>query len=231
MDQPVAIIGMACRFPGEITDPEKLWKTVAEGRSCWTKVPKDRFNEEAFLHPDPDFRGGHNHRGGHFLSQNVAAFDAKFFGFSRAEVSSMDPQQRILLETSYEAFESGGLPIHSVRGSDAAVYVAAFTHDYDRILSKDLDDVPKYYTTGTGEAIMSNRISYFFDLHGPSITLDTGCSGSLVALHQGCQSLRIGESSMALVAGVNLMLTPDCMIGMSNFKYDTQLPISLGMRS
>jgi acyl transferase domain-containing protein len=218
MDRPVAIVGMACRFPGGISNPEKLWQTLAEGRNCWTNVPKDRFNEEAFFHPNPDFRGGHNHRGGHFLGQNVAAFDAQFFGLSATEVSSMDPQQRLLLELSYEAFESGGLPIESVRGSDTAVYVAAFTHDYDRNLSKDLDDIPKYHITGTGEAIMANRISYLFDLHGPSMTLDTGCSGSLVALHQGCQNLWTGESNMVLVAGVNLMLTPDHMIGMSNFK-------------
>ncbi len=106
----------------------------------------------------------------------------------------MDPQQRLLLELSYEAFESESLPIESVRGLDIGMYVAAFTHDYDRKFSKDLDDIPKYHITGTGEAIMANRISYLFDLHGPSMTLDTGCSGSLVALHQGCQNLRTGES-------------------------------------
>ncbi|KAL8705707.1 MAG: hypothetical protein Q9201_001182 [Fulgogasparrea decipioides] len=196
---------------------ENLWEVIAEGRSCWTSVPRDRFNEEAFLHPNPDFRGGYNHRGGHFLSQNLAAFDGQFFGLSTAELKSMDPQQRLLLELSYEAFENGGLPMESLQGSDTAVFVAAFTHDYDRILSKDPDDIPKYYLTGVGEAILSNRISHCFDLRGPSVTLDTGCSGGLVALHQACQNLRMGESSMALVAGVNLMLTPDHMIGMSNF--------------
>lgn len=218
MNQPVAIVGMACRFPGDITSLETLWEAITEGRNCWTNVPKDRFNEDAFLHPNPDFRGGHNHQGGHFLSEDLAAFDSQFFGLSTAEVDSMDPQQRLLLELSYEAFESAGLPIGSIRGSDTSVFVAVFTHDYDRILSKDLDDVPKYYITGVGEAILSNRISYLFDLHGPSMTLNTGCSGSLVALHQACQNLRTEESSMALVAGVNVMLTPDHMIGMSNFK-------------
>ena len=218
MDQPVAVVGMACRLPGDVSNPEELWEMLAEGRNAWTKVPKDRYNEDAFLHPDPDFRGAHNHRGGHFLNQDLAAFDAQFFGLSAIELNSMDPQQRLLLEVSYEALESGGIPIDTVRGSNTAVYVAAFSHDYDRMLSKDLDDVSKYYTTGTGEAIMSNRISHFYDLRGPSMTLDTGCSGSLVALHHGCQSLRTRESDMVLVAGVNLMLTPDQMIGMSNFK-------------
>lgn len=218
MNEPIAIVGIACRLPGNVTNMDDLWQMLAGGQGCWTKVPPDRYNEKAFLHPNPDFRGGYNHHGGHFLSQDLATFDAQFFGLSANEVKSMDPQQRLLLETSYEAFENGGFTLDSVRGSETAVYVASFSHDYDRITSKDLEDVPKYSITGVGEAIMSNRISYFFDLHGPSVTLDTGCSGSLVAVHQGAQSLRTRESDIALVAGVNLMLTPDHMISMSNFK-------------
>lgn len=215
---PIAIIGMGCRFPGNTTDPEKLWSLLAEGRNSWTDVPGDRFNERAFYHPNADFNGSHNHRGGHFLDQNIAAFDAEFFGISPIEAKSMDPQQRILLETSYEAFESSGILLENLRGSKTAVYVAMFTRDYDRNIYRDTSDIPKYHTTGCGEAIVSNRISYIFDLKGPSMTLDTGCSGSMVALHQACQSLRTGESNMALAGGVNLILNPDQMIGMSNLQ-------------
>ena len=227
MNEPIAIVGLSCRLPGGIDGPEGLWKALLEGRSCWSKVPQNRYNERAFLHPDPNFRGGHNHQGGHFLIQNIAAFDAPFFGMSATEANALDPQQRLLLESSYEAFENGGITLDDVRGSNTAVYVAAFTHDYDRNLSKDLDDVPKYSLTGTGEAIMSNRLSYFFDLKGPSVTLDTGCSGSLVALHKSCQDLLTRDCDMALTAGVNLMLGPDHMIGMSNFKYATNLLVRL----
>ena len=130
----------------------------------------------------------------------------------------MDPQQRLLLEVSYEAFENAGIPIEKVYDSNTAVYVAMFTRDYDRNIYKDTSNVPKYHVTGTGEAIISNRISYTFNLKGPSMTLDTGCSGSIVALHQACQSLRTGESNMALASGVSLMINPDHMIGMSNLE-------------
>lgn len=127
----------------------------------------------------------------------------------------MDPQQRIQLETAYEALENAGFSLEQIRGSSTAVYVATFSRDYDRMMYKDTSDIPKYHMTGAGDAIVSNRISYILDLKGPSMTLDTGCSGSLVALHQACQSLRTGESSMALVGGTNLILGPDSMISMS----------------
>ncbi|MCJ1404087.1 hypothetical protein MMC11_007312 [Xylographa trunciseda] len=213
---PIAIIGIGCRFPRDITNTEELWDLLAEGRNCWSNVPATRYNEKAFYHPDPDASGATNHRGGHFLAQDIAAFDASFFNISPTEAEAMDPQQRILLETSYEAFESGGLPMEGLRGTNTAVYIAMFTRDYDRNISKDPSDIPKYHTTGSGEAIISNRISHAFDLNGPSMTLDTGCSGSIVAVHQACQSLRTRESNLALAGGVNLILNPDHMIGMSN---------------
>ena len=215
---PTAIVGIGFRFPGDATDPEKLWTLLTEGRNCWTSVPTDRFNEAAFYHPKADAPGTHSHRGGQFLTQDVAAFDADFFHISPAEAQAMDPQQRLLLETTYNAFESCGSTLERVRGSNTAVYVARFSSDYDRNIYKDTDDIPKYYTTGTGEAILANRISYMFDLKGPSITLDTGCSGSLVAFHYACQSLRTGEADMAIAGGVNLILSPDHMIGMTNLQ-------------
>ena len=204
---PIAIIGIGCRFPGNVTNTETLWDLLVEGRNTWTPAPAD---------PKPDNNGTTNHRGGHFLNQDIAAFDAAFFAISPLEAQATDPQQRLLLELSYEAFEDAGIPIEKAHGSDTAVYVAMFTRDYDRNIYKDTSRIPKYHVTGCGEAIASNRISYQFNLKGPSMTLDTGCSGSMVALHHACQSLRTGESSMALAAGVSLILNPDHMISMSN---------------
>lgn len=216
---PVAIIGIGCRLPGHVSDPQSLWELLVQGRNVWSPVPEDRYNEKAFLHPRPDNSGTTNHRGGHFLDRDISAFDAAFFGISPAEAKSMDPQQRMLLEVSYEAFENAGITIESLKGSDTAVFAAMFTRDYDRIIHKDSEDIPKYHTTGCGEAIISNRISYTFDLRGPSITLDTGCSGSLVGLHQACQSLRVGETELALACGVNIVMGPEHMIAMSNLQY------------
>ena len=215
---PIAVIGMACRLPGGATSPDKLWDMLVEGRNCWTDVPPQRFNESAFLSPDSGISGGHNHRGGHFLTQDIATFDADMFGIPAMEASAMDPQQRVLLETTYEAFENSGIPLHDVQGSNTAVYAAIFSRDYDRQLYKDTDDIPKYQTTGTGDAILANRVSHVFNLMGPSITLDTGCSGSLVAVHLACQSLRTKEVDMGIATGVNLILSPDSMVGMTNIK-------------
>ncbi|TEY79898.1 hypothetical protein BOTCAL_0040g00130 [Botryotinia calthae] len=213
---PIAIIGIACRLPGNVCNTDDLWELLSNKKNAWSAVPAERFNEDAFYHPSPDNPGTTNHRGGHFISQDVATFDASFFGISPVEASAMDPQQRILLEVTYEAFEDAGIPIENVRGSNTGVFSAVFTRDYDRNINRDPLDIPKYNTTGTGEAIIANRVSYTFDLKGPSMTLDTGCSGSMVALHQACLSLQLGESTMALASGVNLILNPDHMVGMSN---------------
>ena len=126
----------------------------------------------------------------------------------------MDPQQRLQLEIAYEALENAGITVQKIKGSKTGVYVATFTHDYENMMYRDALSLPKYFMTGVGQAIVSNRISYTFDLKGPSMTLDTGCSGSLLALHQACQSLRTGETSMGLVGGTNLILNSDTMIPM-----------------
>lgn len=212
---PLAIVGMSCRFPAGANDPSLLWSMLSEGHSAWSTVPAERFNEKAFHHPSPDVNGSTNHRGGHFLDQNIRAFDADFFGISPAEANAVDPQQRIQLESAYEALENAGIRLESVRGTNTAVYTAIFSRDYDRMMYKDTSDMAKYHMTGVGDAILSNRISYAFDLKGTSMTLDTGCSGRMVALHQACQGLRSGESDMALVGGANLILSPDAMIPMS----------------
>lgn len=216
---PIAIIGIGCRLPRDIKNPEQLWQFLAAGHTAWSDVPTDRYNETAFYHPNPENNGTTNHRGGHFLDRDLAAFDAKFFGLSPLEAQALDPQQRLLLEVTYEALENAGISVEHARGSDTAVYVALFTHDHDRNMYKDPSDIPKFHITGSGDAIASNRISYTFDFKGPSMTLDTGCSGSLVALHQACQSLRTGESNMALASGVSLILSPDHMFAMSNLQF------------
>ncbi|KAI4224883.1 MAG: hypothetical protein L6R36_004335 [Xanthoria steineri] len=139
--------------------------------------------------------------------------------FQPTEAQALDPQQWILLETTYDAFQSSGSTLESVRGSNTAVYIATFSSDYDRNIQKDTDDIPKYYTTGTGEAIAANRLSDAFDLRGPSVALDTGCCGSLVAVHYACQSLITGDVETAIAGGVNLIMSPDRMMRMANLGY------------
>lgn len=214
----VVVIGLACRFPGNVNDGEGLWDILKNGKHCWTETPEDRFQETGFLHLSQDHLAGHNHRGGHFLAQNVAAFDAAFFGIPAKEAEAMDPQQRLILETTYEAIENSGMAFHTLRGSKTGVYVAKFPNDYENNLSKDAADLPRYYLTGIGHSMLANRVSHFFDLRGPSMTIDTACSGSLVALNQACLSLRARESDMAIVSGVNLILSPEYMLGLSNLQ-------------
>ena len=220
---PIAVVGMSCRFPGGANNPEKFWSLLSEGQSAWSDVPSERFPWRSFYHPSSDINGAVNHRGGHFLDQDVSAFDARFFGIPSSEASAMDPQQRLQLETAYEAFENAGIPLSQVKGSKTGVYVAIFSRDYDRMAYKDVDDFARYHMTGAGDAIVSNRVSYTFDLKGPSMTIDTGCSGSLVALHSACQSLRMGETNMSVVGGTNLILSPDPMIPMSLLQFVVSL--------
>ncbi|CBF75781.1 uncharacterized protein ANIA_10430 [Aspergillus nidulans FGSC A4] len=213
--EPIAIVGLGCRFPGGADTPEKLWQLAYEGRQCWEEVPSNRYNWHAFHHPDPEARGTHNARGGFFLQQDPAVFDANFFAISAAEAAAIDPQQRLLLEVSYEALENAGMPLEAIRGTQTGVYVALVSRDYDRMIYKDPSQIPKYHLTGCGDATACGRISYTFDLKGPCVSMDTGCSGSMVALHLACQALRLGETNAAIVAGTNLLLGPDMTIAMS----------------
>ncbi|KAK8104509.1 uncharacterized protein PG998_011542 [Apiospora kogelbergensis] len=209
---PIAVVGISCRLPGGANTP-----IPCQGGEAWSPVPPDRFNEAAFHHPSADDPNGTtHHQGGHFIDADVRDFDSSFFRLSPQQAAAMDPQQRFLLEMTYEALESAGWTREGVAGSNTSVYTAMFTADYERNLYRDPLDLPVYYITGTEKAILSNRISHYFDLHGPSVTLDTACSGGLVALHQACQSLRDGESSAALVSAANLTLGPDHHVGMSN---------------
>jgi acyl transferase domain-containing protein len=216
--EPIAIIGMACRFPGGANSLEELWQLLAEGRSAWSEIPSDRYTWRSFHHPHPDAEAAHNQTGGGYIDRDLAAFDAAFFNIPAAEANGLDPQQRIHLETAYEALENAGLPLHSVRGSRTSVHVATVSRDYDRNAYRDPQDLAKYQLTGCGEAITSGRVSYTYDLRGPCFSLDTGCSGSLVGLHLAVQGLRSRETDMALVGGTNLLLSPDMTIAMSKLQ-------------
>ncbi|KAF2123089.1 hypothetical protein BDV96DRAFT_681663 [Lophiotrema nucula] len=212
---PIAVIGIGCRLPGGSTSPDAFWQMLLEGRDAWSDVPEERFRWESFYNSSPEAQGCMNHRGGHFIQQDIKTFDADFFGIPPTEANSIDPQQRLLLETAYEAVEDAGISLKDFRGSNTAVYAATFANDYDRMLSKDPSDLHPYHLVGTGNATFANRISYVFDLSGPSVTIDTGCSGSLVAVHQACQSLRTFEADLAIGCGAVLILCPDHMVAMS----------------
>ncbi|KAF9871551.1 beta-ketoacyl synthase domain-containing protein [Colletotrichum karsti] len=217
--EDIAIVGMACRFPGEATSPEKLWDMMVEKKSAWSEFPKDRLNIDGYYHPSGDRQGSISFRGAHFLQDNMAAFDASFFSVMAEDAKAIDPQQRFLLEVSYEALENAGLRVEDLKGSPTAVYVGSFVKDYEQICLRDMDWQPQYAATGTGNAIMANRVSYTYDFKGPSMTLDTGCSGSLVAVHLAAQALRTGDCELALAAGAGLILTPNTMMPMTALNF------------
>ena len=182
----------------------------------------DRFNVNAFHSGTKTKLNTSKPRGGHFLRQDVAEFDANFFSISETEASAMDPQARIMLEIAYEAFENAGLPLEKIAGTDTSCYIGNFTTDYREMLLRDPDFAPLYTLSGSGQELLSNRISWFYDLRGPNFTLGTACSSSLVALHQACQSIRTGESSVSIVGGSNLLLNPDMFMMLSNMQFLAQ---------
>ncbi|VUC30980.1 unnamed protein product [Clonostachys rosea] len=213
---PTVITGLAFRFPGAKSLPQ-LWDNVVTRKDLQQKIPKDRFNVDAFYHPLGTNKGTTNARYGYFLDEPLSQFDNEFFHISKQEAESMDPQQRLLLEVVYEALEDAGIPLESIKGSRTSVYVGSFTNDYNSMTTKDLVAYPKYTVTGTGNAVLSNRISYFYDLRGPSMTIDTACSSSLVCFHLGNRSVSEGESDIAIVAGSALHFDPNIYITMTDF--------------
>ncbi|KAJ4303039.1 hypothetical protein N0V90_001930 [Kalmusia sp. IMI 367209] len=217
-NEPIALIGSACRFAGGATSPSKLWELLSNPKDARSDIPKERFNAESYYHPNHAYHGHSNIRHSYVLDQDVTAFDTEFFGIKPVEAKAIDPQQRLLMETVYEGLESAGLTVDALRGSDTAVYVGLMCGDYEAGTLRDLKTAPVYTATGIGRSIMSNRVSYFFDWHGPSMTLDTACSSSLVAVHLAVQSLRSGESRVALACGSNLLLGPENYIMESKLK-------------
>jgi hybrid polyketide synthase/nonribosomal peptide synthetase ACE1 len=213
--EPIAVVGSGFRFPGSSNNPSKLWELLQAPRDLLSKIPKARFNAENFYHPNPSHHGTSDVQESYFLDEDVRGFDAGFFNIRPNEVPAIDPQQRLLLETIYESLEAAGLSIEALAGSQTGVYVGLMCGDYADLLNSDVNSMPTYTPTGTARSIMSNRISYFFDWHGPCMTIDTACSSSLVAVHQAVQLLRSGDSDVAVAAGANLILGPGNYIGSS----------------
>ncbi|KAK5996028.1 Polyketide synthase-nonribosomal peptide synthetase phmA [Cladobotryum mycophilum] len=217
--EPIAIVGSACRFPGGSNSPSKLWELLQQPQDVLKEIPPDRFSVDGFYHPDNMHHGTSNVRHSYMLDEDIRVFDAQFFGIKPVEANSIDPQQRLLLETVYEGIEAAGLTVSQMRGSQTAVYVGLMSNDYADMLGNDQENFPTYFATGTARSIVSNRISYFFDWHGPSMTIDTACSSSLVAVHQAVQVLRSGDgTNVAVAAGTNLLLNPDQYIAESKLK-------------
>lgn len=214
--EPIAIVGSSCRFAGGVTSPHKLWQLLSNPTNLSLPVPPGRFSVEGFFHSDAEYHGTTNSPKAYWLDQDHRAFDADFFNITPKEAEAIDPQQRLLLEVTYEALESAGYPLKRYAGQNVAVYAGVMTGDYDTLTSRDDLNTSQYAATGNARSIISNRLSYFFDFHGPSMTIDTACSASLVALHQAVQSLRSGECPMACVAGVNMIFTPEQFIVESN---------------
>ncbi|MFD4483479.1 type I polyketide synthase, partial [Streptomyces sp. NPDC058471] len=207
-DEPMAIIGMACRLPGDVRSPEQLWTLLSEGRDAVSLFPSDRgWDLEALFNLDPEVPGTSYSNHGAFI-RDVADFDAEAFGISPREALSMDPQQRLLLETHWEALERAGLPLDSLRGTQVGVFAGSMPSDYLLSLNEIPGSLEGYTMTGNASAVISGRIAYAFGLQGPTFTVDTACSSSLVALHLAGQSLRSGECSLAVVSGVTVMSGP-----------------------
>ncbi|KAI0508529.1 putative polyketide synthase [Xylaria bambusicola] len=208
--EPIAIVGMACRLPGDIDGASKFWDMLIEQRSVRTpRVPSNRFNIDAHFHPDLARPGSFTALGGYFLDGNLEDFDCTFFNITPVEAQWLDPQQRKMLEVCYECFENAGLRLDQVAGSNTAVYAATFTSDYQQMSIFDRDFRHNYAATGVDVGIISNRINNAFNLNGPSFTINTACSSSVYAIHSACHSLRSRDCEAALVGGVNLILIVD----------------------
>ena len=212
--QDIAIIGIGCRFPGEADSPESFWQLLERGKDAISETPSSRWNNQDYYDPDVLAPGKMTTKWGGYLHK-VKEFDADFFGIKEKEATLMDPQQRILLETSWHALEHAGIAPHSTAGATVGVFVGISNVDYNRHCSRLGASSEPYAGTGNAASIAANRLSFFYDWHGPSVTVDTACSSSLVALHNACRSLQHQECDLALAAGVNLILSPELSITFS----------------
>ncbi|WP_261860947.1 beta-ketoacyl synthase N-terminal-like domain-containing protein, partial [Mycobacterium marinum] len=207
LEEPIAVVGMGCRFPGGISGPEALWQFLCDRKSSIGRVPDERWAQFDDGSPAVKALLARTTRWGSYLS-DIDAFDADFFEISASEADKMDPQQRLLLEVAWEALEHAGIPPSSLRRSQTGVFAGSCLSEYGAIASTDLTQVDGWSNTGGAMSIIANRLSYFLDLRGPSVAVDTACSSSLVAIHLACQSLRMQDSNLAIAAGVNLLLSP-----------------------
>ncbi|KAK4062465.1 uncharacterized protein Triagg1_9951 [Trichoderma aggressivum f. europaeum] len=215
---PIAVVGMACRFAGGATSAEKLWDLCASGRDAWSRIPESRFDVESFYDANSEKPGRNHATGGYFLQEDVGLFDAGFFNFTSEVAGTMDPQLRLLLEVVYEATEDAGIPLEKLAGPgpNTSVFTGCYTKDYHDLQTRDPESMPPSTLTGNYTAMFSNRVSHFYDFQGASMSIDTGCSAALAALHQGCQTIRSGESDISIIGASNTILNPDIYIAMSS---------------
>lgn len=209
--EDIAIVGVATRFPGDLNSPDEMWDALLAGKDCITDLPQGRW-EEFLSEPRIAERVGKASIRGGYLS-DIKGFDSEFFALSKMEADNIDPQQRMALELTWQALEHARIPASSLRGTNVAVYVGSSNNDYQFLALMDPTAAHPYAITGTATSIIANRVSYFYDFRGPSVSVDTACSSSLVAAHQGVQALRSGEADVAIVGGVNAMITPIVTIG------------------
>ncbi|KAJ5798323.1 polyketide synthase [Penicillium pulvis] len=208
--EPIAIVGMSCRLPGGVDSSSSLWDLLVQKGSVQTpRVPASRFNIDAYLHPNLERPGSFNVPGGYFLDKPIESFDPSFFNMTPIEAMWLDPQQRKILEVVYECFESAGLTLDQLSGSNTAVFVGSFTSDYQQMSTREPDFRHNYAATGVDTGLISARIGNVFNLQGPSFTINTACSSSIYAVHNACHALRGRDCNAAVVGGVNLIMTVD----------------------
>ncbi|KAI0385542.1 polyketide synthase PksD [Hypomontagnella monticulosa] len=217
--ESIAIIGASFKLPQGAEDETSFWDILKDGRNVMTPWPETRANMSTFYKPGTGLKNVLSSKGGHFVREDPAIFDAPFFSITTKEAASMDPQQRWLLETSFRALENAGIPVEAAAGTETGVFAASMCDDYLRITGKDPDEAPVNLATGTSAAMLANRLSWYFDLKGPSMEINTACSSSMVAMDLACQSLRSKQCSMALVTGSNVLLTPEVSVYLSSMNF------------
>ncbi|KAI0444956.1 polyketide synthase PksD [Xylaria telfairii] len=217
--EPIAIIGFSFRLPQGAEDESSLWNILENRQNVMKPWPASRANIDAFYNQDATKMNVVPSKGAHFLRGDPGAFDAPFFSITAKEAASMDPQQRWLLEASYRALENAGIPVEKVAGTETAVFSSSMSEDFMRIVAKDPDQAPMNTPTGTTPCILANRLSWYFDLTGPSIQVNTACSSSMIAMDLACRSLQSGQSSMVLATGSNVLLSPETSMYLANMNF------------
>lgn len=203
-NKPLAVVGLGMRYPGDVTDSEGFWKMMMERKCASSQIPSDRLNVKAHYHPDSSRHDGLSVDGGHFISGDLGAFDASFFSLPSAEAEGMDPQQRMILETSYHALENAGITLDGISGTQTCVFTGCSANDYATLYSKDPQTAGKYVAYGQSMNMIANRVSWFYNLKGPSVNVDTACSSGLVALDMACQSIWAGVSTAVSIPSYSL---------------------------